>query len=306
MSRSVPLIDLSSAGSGRLLDRALRDVGFFVAVGHGVPRQIVDGAWGAARRFFDLPLATKMEARRETEPYGYEPMAHESLARTTGEDHAEEGPDPKQTFNLGPPYRGDDTGFGAHQRTWPTEPYELRPNLLNYYSEMEHLAARLLERFAERMDRSADFFEPFTDRHVSALRILDYPAGEPGGNPLRAGAHTDYGTLTLLRTDPEVGGLEVSDRGGDWHDLPHVDDSFVVNIGDLMHRWSNGRWRSAVHRVVGDPAGRRRNSIAFFHNPNWDAVIEPILISGDDEPHFEAVKAGAWLAAKAERAVRGL
>jgi len=297
---AIPLIDLSGPEAGARIDRACGTVGFFVATGHGVPPPIVDGAWAAARDFFDRTLDTKMEARREGNPYGFEPVRHEALGRTLGETSAAL-PDPKQTFNLGPPYRGPDSGFGSHERIWPTSPYELRPNLLNYYAEMERLARRILELFAEAMGQERRFFEPFVDRHVSALRILDYPASA-GSDPLRAGAHTDYGTLTLLRADPEVGGLEVSDGSGGWVAVPAVADSFVVNIGDLMHRWSNGRWRSTLHRVIGDPQGRRRNSIAFFHNPNWDALVEPILLSPDEQSRFEPVVAGPWLETKVGRA----
>lgn len=300
MSFDVPVIDLYEPGAAGVIEGACRSVGFFGITGHGVPAEVVAAAWDAARRFFDLPLETKLTTRSDEAPYGYEPMRSEALGRTMDEAVDDE-PDPKQTFNLGPPYRGPDSGFGRFERVWPTEPYDLRITWLSYYDEMERLAGRLLGLFATAMGLRADHFAAFSDRHVSALRALDYPAGAATGT-VRAGAHTDYGTLTILRPDPEVGGLEVMSPDSDWVEVPRVDGGFVVNVGDMMHRWTNGRWRSTLHRVVGDPAGRRRQSMAFFHNPNWDAVITPILISPDEEPRFEPVEAGPWLLSKISRA----
>jgi isopenicillin N synthase-like dioxygenase len=301
MAISVPIVDLSDPAAPEAIDEACREVGFFGVTGHGVPVEVVAAAWDAARRFFDLPLVTRMEAYTESGPYGYEPMESEALGRTLDrvvDEHA----DPKQTFNLGPPYRGPESGFGSHQRVWPTEPYDLRITWLSYYSEMERLADTILGLFARAMGRPDDHFEPFTDRHLSALRALDYPEGGATGT-VRAGAHTDYGTLTILRPAPDVGGLEVMSPDGGWVQVPKVHGGFVVNIGDLMQRWTNDRWRSTLHRVVGDPAGRRRQSMAFFHNPNWDARIDPLLLSPDEQPHFEPIEAGPWLTAKISRAM---
>ncbi|MGF1668795.1 MAG: isopenicillin N synthase family dioxygenase [Acidimicrobiia bacterium] len=305
MAIAVPIIDLSDPRASEAIDRACRDVGFFGVTGHGVPVEVVAAAWDASRRFFDLPTATRMEAYSDAGPYGYEPMESETLGRTLDRalDAGEEHPDPKQTFNLGPPYRGPDSGFGQYQRVWPTEPYDLRITWLSYYSEMERLADTVLGLCARAMGLPPDHFDPFTDRHLSALRALDYPEGIAAGT-MRAGAHTDYGTLTVLRPDPAVGGLEVVTPDGAWVEVPKVDGGFVVNIGDLMQRWTNGRWRSTLHRVVGDPAGRRRQSMAFFHNPNWDARIDPILLSPDEQPRFEPVDAGPWLTTKISRAMR--
>jgi isopenicillin N synthase-like dioxygenase len=305
MAISVPIIDLSDLRASDAIDRACREVGFFGVTGHGVPVEVVTAAWDTSRRFFDLPLATRMEAYSDTGPYGYQPMESEALGRTFDRalgDAGTEQPDPKQTLNLGPPYRGPDSGFGRHERVWPTQPHDLRITWLSYYSEMERLADTILALFARALNRPDDYFAGFTDRHLSALRALDYPEGGTTGG-VRAGAHTDYGTLTILRPDPEVGGLEVVTPAGELLEVPKVDGGFVVNIGDLMQRWTNGRWRSTLHRVAGDPAGRRRQSMAFFHNPNWDARIDPILLSPDEQPLFEPVQAGPWLTSKFSRSV---
>ena len=301
MALEIPIIDLRDDSAPANIDQACGGLGFFVAVGHGVPEGVTQAAWDAARRFFDLPIATKMRSRRVGNPYGYEPFEHENLARTRDATDGRALADRKQTLNVGPPNRGPDSGFGAFERIWPTEPYELRITWLAYYAEMERLSERLLSLFAQAMGQSTDLFDTSVDRHLAALRGLDYPSSPPTDIVVRAGAHTDYGTLTVLKADPIVPGLEVADSDGGWLGVPSVAGGFVINIGDLMQRWTNGRWRSALHRVVGDEQGRRRNSMAFFHNPNWDAVVDPILLSPDERRLFDPVVAGPWLAEKVLR-----
>ena len=166
------------------------------------------------------------------------------------------------------------------------------------------------------------YFVPFIDQHPSALRCLHYPAQgqlspEPG--QLRAGAHTDYGTLTLLRQQPsiladgrtrtspgptkQVDGLEVKDVANVWHPVEVVPGAYVVNVGDALARWSNGRWQSTVHRVALPSTGAShtdRFSMAFFHNANWDAIIEclPTCLPAGEEPRFAPITAGQHLMEK--------
>jgi isopenicillin N synthase-like dioxygenase len=138
------------------------------------------------------------------------------------------------------------------------------------------------------------------------MRMVHYPHQDapPPPGALRAGAHTDYGTLTILRQDDAPGGLEVQDAAGRWVPVPFQPGSFVVNIGDLMARWTNDRWRSTLHRVVNPPPepGRsnRRTSLPFFHNANWDARIEclPTCLAAGEAPRHAPVLAGAHLMAK--------
>ena len=133
------------------------------------------------------------------------------------------------------------------------------------------------------------YFEDKFDRHHSSLRVINYPdqAQEPLPGQLRAGAHSDYGFLTILRSESSSGGLQAQHRNGAWIDVPTIAGAFVTNIGDAMMRWTNDRWISTVHRVVNPPAtGRqssRRQSIPFFHNPNIDAVIECLEVFCDDD-----------------------
>ena len=130
------------------------------------------------------------------------------------------------------------------------------------------------------------FFDDKIDRHITAMRLNFYPAQTevPLPGQLRAGEHTDYGNFTILNGENAPGGLQVLARGGDWVDVETEPSSFVVNIGDLLMRWTNDRWLSNMHRVVNPPpgaaAGRPRLSIAFFNHPNYDALIECLPTQG--------------------------
>jgi isopenicillin N synthase-like dioxygenase len=207
-------------------------------------------------------------------------------------------PDLKETFSVGPfeppppGLRDPAAAFVYSPNRWPARPATMEPSFRAYYEAMAGLVSRVMSAMAVGLGLDAGWFEPFIDRHTSALRALHYPdlAGqhvEPG--QLRAGAHTDYGTLTLLRQDDAPGGLQLRGADDEWHDVPAVPGAFVVNVGDALQRWTNDRWRSTLHRVVVPPrdAGRdcERYSMAFFHNANWDALIECIpTCRADGEP----------------------
>jgi isopenicillin N synthase-like dioxygenase len=170
-----------------------------------------------------------------------------------------------------------------------------------YYRAMAALAATLMDVFAEALGLDDGFFRPLIDRHGSAMRMLHYPhqASSPPSGQLRAGAHTDYGTLTILAQDAAPGGLQVRDAAGRWVSVPHEPGAFVVNLGDLMARWTNDRWRSTLHRVVNPPmvdGSNERFSIAFFHNANWDALVT--CLTEDATPKYPPIRAGAHLMAK--------
>ena len=164
---------------------------------------------------------------------------------------------------------------------------------------MSDLSAAVMRGFAIALDLDEGWFDPLIDRHGSALRLAHYPAlspQTPTAGRFRAGAHTDYGTLTILWTDGRPG-LEVLDASGAWLPVDVPDGAFVVNLGDLMQRWTNDRWRSTMHRVVVADPTDARVSIPFFHNANWDAVVECIVAPGEAARH-EPVTAGRHLMAK--------
>ncbi len=309
MNSWVPVVDISAANAPFHINAACEDVGFLTIVGHGVSETIVDDAWCTAREFFDLPLDEKMRVAmpRPGYPYGYSPIAGETLAKSLGNGGA---PDLKESFAIGPVDRpthtitDPDEEFAWSQNLWPDALPQLRPAWELYFRSLGDLAARLLRLMAIGMELPEQHFDPMINRHTSAMRALSYPPRvhvAPG--QLGASAHTDYGTLTILLADPVQGGLQVTDDEGNWHDVAAAPGSFVVNLGDAMARWTNDRWRSTMHRVQ-VPQGRRQ-SIAFFHNANWDARIEclPTCLPAGEQPKYAPIAAGPHLMQKFQSTV---
>jgi isopenicillin N synthase-like dioxygenase len=321
-----PIFDLSrferAAGAERALlgeevDAICRETGFLAVSGHGVPQEVIDGAWFKARAFFDLPAGEKQKARapRPGYPYGYLGPESEALARSKGEDTP---PDLKESFNGGPlsvPEGLDDPqalAFCYAATIWPEAPDGFRPAWEAYYRAMEELAARIMRVFAVALKLDEHFFDPTIDRPISALRALNYPeqAVAPKPGQLRAGAHTDYGSLTILLPEPGSGGLEIFTPQKIWRPVPPVPGAFVINIGDLMALWTNDRWVSTLHRVV-NPAPRpdgstRRQSFAFFHQPNWHQEIAclPSCLASGEAPRHEPVRSGPYLMGKFQSTVK--
>ena len=314
---SVPVIDLSifSDGDeparveiGRQVDQACRQVGFFSVIGHGVDAEVIESAHAAALEFFDLPLEDRLTARKPvpTYPYGYSPFSGEALNRSVGGSGV---PDLKETYNVGPvdepPRPIEQTTDPDEQAVWaptiwPAAMPELQPVLERYYRAMADLAATVMNTFAYALGLGGGWFDPFINEHCSALRLAHYPSLPEAPDPeaFRAGAHSDYGTLTILRLDAEPG-LQVQSLDNRWFDVEAPEGALVVNLGDLMQRWSNDRWRSTMHRVV-VPDGHhdcRRLTMPFFHNANWDALVECIVTDGEEARH-DPVRAGAHLMAK--------
>ena len=317
----IPVVDLG--GPPAEVAAAVRDaceqVGFLQITGHGVDPLLIERTWTTVRTFFDLPLEQKLAAARRhpDDAYGYIPMEVESLNRSMSDTAAP--PDLKETFNMGPPVLPgrplvDDGERWAFAPTpFPPAPADLQPVLAEYFTALLDLSARLMGWFALALDLPREFFASAIDESPSALRIINYPHPQrpPLPGQLRAGAHTDYGTLTLLLQDDAPGGLEVLDpRTEQWTSVPAVPGAFVVNLGDLMARWTNDRWRSTLHRVVNPPTdgtgSTRRQSIALFHNANYHAVVEclPTCLAPGDTPRHAPVEAGPHLMSKFHRTVR--
>jgi isopenicillin N synthase-like dioxygenase len=283
MPRPLPILDLSSwresdrASLTRIAAEAgaaCRDVGFFYVVNHAVDSGLIAATFDRSRRFFALPLDERQALAIETVGgnRGYSGMLHEAL-------DPGRGPDMKEAFNVGLEIAPDDPDLLSGQpfrslNAWPSLP-NFRETLLAYYDACAALGARLHRAFACDLGLEPDFFDDKFDRPMATLRLLHYPAPPVGSEPRTgAGAHTDYGNLTLLATD-DVGGLEVCARNGEWIEAPVVPGAFIVNIGDCLMRWTNDIYVSTPHRVVNRSA-RERYSIAFFYDPNPDAIIETI------------------------------
>ena len=317
---SVPIIDIAPYRNGgdsdkrRIaaeVDRACRDIGFLVIAGHGVASSLVEETRTVARDFFDLPLAEKMRVLQPAPNVsrGYTPIESEAVARSRDPAGATPG-DLNESFLLGPvdPVdRAYATAAAAGQHftpnLWPERPATLRPVLTTYYRAMSDLAKTLMRVFALALGLDEPYFDAKIDRHISRLRLRNYPAptAPPLLGQLRAGAHSDYGSLTILATEDKPGGLQVHNAAGQWVDVPILPDCFIVNLGDLMARWTNDVWRSTLHRVVNPPeeaAGEsRRLSLVFFHNPNYDAEVTciPTCLSPGEFPKYDPTTSGEHL-----------
>ena len=232
-------------------------------------------AWTTATRFFDLPLEDKLSVARPGPdyPYGYIPLAGESLSKSVS---GAAPPDLKEVFNAGPPARPSQP-FAGPGKAWAYSPACGPRRCRNSGSRGRPTttpcgtSATPMSLFARGLGLPPGFFAGQTGQAANALRAIDYPARtRPASRAAPGGHHTDYGTLTILRQDA-VGGLEVLDLGGRWVGVEPVPGAFVINIGDLMARWTNERWRSTLHRVVDPPdpaaAAARRQACRTSRTP---------------------------------------
>ena len=292
---AIPVIDLApflagEPGAGGVVDAVLaacEEIGFFCVTGHGVPDAVVDALGERARAFFDLPDEQKLRVGRSGEELGgvtFSPLASEALAASRGERTPG---DLKQMLDTGPGWPGDH---------WPGEPEGLREAHEAYFEALSDLSAHLRRIFALAAGLPEDAFEDSFGNHLSSLRVIDYPepTAPPEPGQLRAGTHSDYGFLTILRSQASAGGLQAQSRDGVWIDVPALDGAFVVNLGDALMRMTNDRWVSTPHRVVNPPEGAsntRRQSIPYFHNPDPDALVrclEP-FVSAERPARYEPI-----------------
>jgi isopenicillin N synthase-like dioxygenase len=317
----VPVIDIAPYFSGtpegkhraaQQIGRACREVGFYVIVGHGVDPKLVEQVEIVSREFFDLPLEEKMRLHVGKEPgaVGYAAIGDTALAYTRGQVAP---PDLNESFQVakvdaaGDPYFQSEAARGlVPKNRWPERPAALKELYIRYYLRMGQLAGDLMRLSALALDLPEHYFGDRIDRHISRLNVRLYPEQKvaPVPGQLRAAAHSDYGTVTILRPGDTVGGLQVADRNGSWHDVPSISNSFVINQGDLMARWTNDRWLSTLHRVANPPeeakGGSRRLSIVFFHHPNYDATVSclPTCLEPGCAPIYEPIQVSDYYSMK--------
>ena len=294
---TVPLIDISGFASGDpsarreaagQVTRAVEEIGFFTITGHGIAEEVLTHTATELMAFFDLPQAAKLESINPSRNNnrGYVPFGQDFAAASQG---TKTPPDRREAMAFGrfdvsddPYYHHPDAGYAYETNIWPGGLGKFAPTIKRYYHSLEKLNTMLLRIFATALSLEETFFLDKFDKHASVLRAINYPVQDrlPLPGQLRCGEHSDFGSHTLLQIEDAPGGLQVLNRADQWVDVTPPPGSFVVNIGDLMMNWTNDRWLSNMHRVVNPPAdtktGTRRQTIAFFVQPNYDALIECI------------------------------
>jgi isopenicillin N synthase-like dioxygenase len=288
--------------------------GFLIISGHRFPRELLERARRELFAFFDLPAEVKNRWHPTglSRQRGYHGFATRGLAYTLGEQTP---PDLRESLFLGPV--DDHRGYYAQMpeaatsyapNLVPGEPPGLAATLVALYREYERLARDMMRVFAAALGLPEAFFEGTLARHFSIMSCHHYPALErpPLPGQLRTGAHTDYGAMTLLAATDAEGGLEVRLPDGAWAAVRPRAGEFVVNLGDMMARWTNDKWASTLHRVVNPPLGMaasRRLSIGMFVHPNYDQRIECVstCLAPGEQPRYPAITAGEHIKRKIER-----
>ena len=307
-THTLPVIDLSATDRlPQAIDQACVEHGFFYLTGHGVSPQLRAQAFDAAQRFFALSEADKARWHIERSGIhrGFDPVGWQAL-------EPGQPADLKESFYLGvdraatdPLVQAGTPNHGPNQ--WPDEALVpgFRATIEAYQQAMQTLSARLLSLMAEGLGLAPDHFKPFLVEPMPVLRLLHYPPQPPQDalhpGQIGCGAHTDWGTVTLLAQD-DAGGLQVQAADGTWFNAPPLADSYVVNLGDMMARWTNDRYRSTPHRVL-NPHGRERYSLAYFFDIHYHAVVSALPGCHDDAnpPRYPPITAGQHIIEMYER-----
>jgi isopenicillin N synthase-like dioxygenase len=296
----IPIIDIGALVDGdekgtakvaEQLAHACSAVGFMYVKNHGVPRKLLDRLVEQTALFFKRPFEKKMEVTLEDSLQfrGYLPLGYESYkgdAERTGGKNLQEGFIIMHERPVHPERLSD----GPNR--WPADMPEFKPAMLDYFAATEKLAHQLLPGFALALGLDREFFKSMFSDGSSMLKLNHYP---PQDSPEHIGeigvtAHSDSGGYTILWQD-DVGGLEVMNKSGEWVAAPPIEDTYVVNLGDLMQIWTNGRFSSTPHRVI-NRSGTDRYSIPSFTNPAYDSIVKPLI--GEAPAGFKPYKSGPY------------
>ena len=299
-TRAIPVIDFGPAFCGEpggleavasQVCRASQEVGFFYLAGHGVPQAVVDTAFEASREFHAMPLEEKMRLKLNENNIGY--LAVNQSIQGASTVHKATRPNYNESFFISHDRAADhpDVVAGTPLRgrnQWPEGHAAMRAAMVAYFKTLEGVGERMLPILARALDMPSSHFAPFftNEAHVN-LRFLHYPPQDVDDDEqFGQGPHTDNSFITILaRTD--VPGLAVRLPAGEWLAPPVIPGTFLVNLGNMMKRWSNDRFLSTPHAVLNE-SGTNRYSIAFFYSPNPDSMIEclPSCVAPDDPPRY--------------------
>lgn len=293
-----PLIDLGALRSGAdpqrvgaELVRAASEVGFLYVENHGVSESVIERARRAGLGFFRLPRAAKLAARTNSFHHGY-------LAPGSTKMYDKARADLKESFNWGVEREagGEAANPLSGPNVWPPALPALKDALYPFFEAASRCAEHLLRGFALGSGLDAGHFIRRRDRPLSrgSLQYYPPPPADAAADHFGVAPHSDFGMLTVLCQD-EVGGLEIRQPDGRWAAMPPLPGTLVVNIGDLLERWSNRRYRSTVHRVI-NRSGRERLSLVLAYDPDFETLVDPnAFCTGSETPQAEPVRCGDYL-----------
>jgi isopenicillin N synthase-like dioxygenase len=304
---TIPIIDLApylAGAPGALqataaqLREALESIGFFILVHHDVPQALIDRTFAAARRFHDQPLAAKMALRMNEHNNGY--MAMGKYAVWTSDVNVNDKPDLNEAFFIKRERCPDDPQARSGRRfvgpnLGPETLPGFRETVLAYTDAVDALGRRLMPACAVALELPPDAFDAAFAESQFSFRMSHYPPVPAEENQFGIAPHTDANFLTFL-AQTDVPGLQVRLPSGAWLDVPYIPGSLAVNSGDMMYRWTNGRFKSTPHRAL-PPVGRQRYAMPFFMGPHIDTVIAclPTCQGPENPPRFPPITYAEYL-----------
>ena len=308
--KAIPVIDLAPWFDGTETDRkkvadevisACSTAGFLYIINHQVPLELLASVFDVSSEFFDLPLPQKNKVSFElgNRNRGYIPFGAESSDPNAKRDE-------KEAYDFTHKVPASAAGELMMDRItgdnlWAEEPAKLKPVVELYLQKCIELGTTLFQIFAVGLGLPQDYFNDKIDHPIAQLRLLHYPAQDPDNTSvenLGIGKHCDYECLTIL-AQGKVGGLQVENLSGEWVEAPPIEGAFNVNIGEMLTRWTNGRFKATPHRVV-NTTGQNRYSVPFFFATNYDVNIKPLnlCVENGSSPRYEEVLAGEYLVAR--------
>jgi len=315
----LPIIDLSPLQSpdpvdhkkvGMELCEAASTVGFFYIKNHGISQIKIKEIFDISKRFFAYE-------ERQKSAVSISPFHRGWLRIGAAKMYGNNESDYKESFVWGLEVAKDDPDFRAGKRLlapnqWPAFMPEMREKLATYFAETQACGEKLLEAFAKGLQVPGNYFLKEINKPVSRGALIYYPPNRANRYPnqrlpkkygrffqVGSGEHTDYGTLTMLCQD-QIGGLQIKGKSGTWVSAEPIEGTFVINIGDLLARWSNGRFESTLHRVI-NSSTQARYSLAMFVDPNWNATIKPLIQDGE-YANYDTVKCADYINARYDEA----
>jgi len=292
-----PLADGSPAGRREVADglrSALEKVGFFILVNHGVPWDLVDRTFAEAKRFHAQPMDAKLAVLMNAHNNGYMAMNRYNV-RTSRVSEEDVKPDLNESFFMKREREPDDPLALAGRRfagpnEWPEDLPGFKETLLEYTAAVDAMGRSLLPSLAMSLDLPEDTFDAAFAESQFSFRLSHYPpVEEREANLYGIAPHTDSNFMTFL-AQSGVPGLQARIGEDQWLDVPYVPGSFSVNSGDMLHRWTNGHYKSTPHRAL-PPVGGPRYAIPYFMGPHMDTMIEclPTCQGPDDPPQFPPI-----------------